>query len=93
MSKDKNQDFEIRLLNAVRKTLISVAKDTMTKPGLHHPLRQDTQKMITDCLDIVSSRQIAIEKEAGAHSKMKPVYTDEQTVQSISIDDLKKTTN
>jgi len=30
MSKDNNQDFEIRLLSAVRKTLISVAKDTMT---------------------------------------------------------------
>ncbi len=25
-----DQDFEIRLLSAVRKTLISVAKDTMT---------------------------------------------------------------
>jgi hypothetical protein len=49
------QDFELRLLNAVRKTLISVAKDTMTKPGLRHPLAQDTQRMITDCLDIVVS--------------------------------------
>ncbi|CAB5497442.1 hypothetical protein AZO1586I_1418 [Bathymodiolus thermophilus thioautotrophic gill symbiont] len=93
MSKDNNQDFELRLLNAVRKTLISVAKDTMTKPGLRHPLTQDTQKMITDCLDIVISRQVVIEKESGIHTKMKPVYTDEQTVQSISVDDLKKTLN
>ncbi|HIG88805.1 hypothetical protein [Candidatus Thioglobus sp.] len=93
MSKDNNQDFEIRLLNAVRKTLISVAKDTMTKPGLRHPLSEGTQKMITDCLDIVTSRQISIEKESGSHTKMKPVYTDEQTVQSFSIDDLKKTLN
>ena len=93
MSKDNNQDFELRLLNAVRKTLISVAKDTMTKPGLRHPLTQDTQKMITDCLDIVISRQVVIEKESGIHTKMKPVYSDEQTVQSISVDDLKKTLN
>lgn len=93
MSKDNNQNFEIRLLNAVRKTLVSVAKDTMTKPGLRHPLTQETQKMMTDCLDIVSSRQIAIEKQAGTHSKMKPVYTDEQTVQSVSVDELKKTLN
>ncbi len=91
--KDQEQDFEIRLLSAVRKTLIAVAKDTMTKPGLRHPLSEQTQKMITDCLDIVSSRQIAIEKEAGTHSEMKPVFTDEQTVQSVSIDDLKKTLN
>ncbi|CAB9539470.1 hypothetical protein [uncultured Gammaproteobacteria bacterium] len=90
---NNTQNFEIRLLNAVKKTLISVAKDTMTKPGLRHPLTQDTQKMITDCLDIVVSRQVAIEKETGTHTKMKPVYTDEQTVQSFSVDDLKKTLN
>jgi len=93
MSTDKKPDFEIRLLSAVRKTLIAVAKDTMTKPGLRHPLTEGTQKMITDCLDIVISRQTAIEKDLGTHTKMKPVYTDEQTVQSFSVDDLKKTLN
>jgi hypothetical protein len=92
MSKD-TADFEIRLLSAVRKTLIAVAKDTMTKPGLRHPLTQQTQKMITDCLDVVISRQVAIEKDNGTHTKMKPVYTDEQTVQNFSVDDLKKTLN
>ena len=93
MSTDNKPNFEIRLLSAVRKTLIAVAKDTMTKQGLRHPLTEGTQKMITDCLDIVISRQTAIEKESGTHTKMKPVYTDEQTVQSFSVDDLKKTLN
>ena len=93
MSTDNKPDFEIRLLSAVRKTLIAVAKDTMPKPGLRHPLTEGTQKMITDCLDIVISRQTAIEKDSGTHTKMKPVYTDEQTVQSFSVDDLKKTLN
>ena len=93
MSKDNSEEFEIRLLNAVRRTLIAVAKDTMTQPGLKHPLSEGTQKMMTDCLDIVTSRQMAIEKESGSHSKMKPVYTDEQTVQTVSVDDLKKTLN
>ena len=90
---NNNPNFELRLLNAVRKTLISVAKDTMTKPGLRHPLTTETQKMITDCLDIVVSRQVAIEKESGTHAKIKPVYTDEQMVQSVSVDELKKTLN
>ena len=93
MSKDNSEEFEIRLLNAVRRTLIAVAKDTMTQPGLKHPLSEGTQKMMTDCLDIVTSRQMAIEKATGSHSKMKPVYTDEQTVQTVSVDDLKKTLN
>ncbi|MDC9714698.1 MAG: hypothetical protein PSN36_02595 [Gammaproteobacteria bacterium] len=93
MSNNNTPDFETRLLSAMRKTLIAVAKDTMTKPGLRHPLTENTQKMITDCLDVVVSRQVAIEKETGTHTKMKPVYTDEQTVQSFSVDDLKKTLN
>lgn len=93
MGKAKDNEFEIRLLNAVRSTLISVAKDTMTKPGLRHPLSNKTQQMIADCLDVVTSRQISIEKSTGRHTKMKPIYSDEQSVQSFSIDDLKKTLN
>ena len=93
MSKDNSNDFEIRLLGAMRKTLIAVAKDTMTKPGLRHPLSTNTQKMITDCLDLISSRQLDLEKAMGSHTEMKPVFTDEQTVQSVSLDDLKKTLN
>lgn len=82
------KDYEVRLLNAVRQTLISVAKDTMTKPGLRHPLTGDTQRMITDCLDIVISRQIEIEKQDSIHTEMKPVFKDEAVVQSISLDSL-----
>ncbi len=93
MSDKTTNEVETRMLSAMRKTLIAVAKDTMTKPGLRHPLTENTQKMITDCLNIVISRQAEIEKEAGTYTKMKPVYTDEQTVQSFSIDDLKKTLN
>ena len=43
MSDNDKPDFEVRMLSAVRKTLIAVAKDTMTKPGLRHPLTEDTQ--------------------------------------------------
>ena len=42
MSDEKTNDIEVRMLNAMRKTLISVAKDTMTKPGLRHPLTETT---------------------------------------------------
>jgi hypothetical protein len=93
MMSEKKTDYEVRMLSAMRKPLIAVAKDTMTKPGLRHPLSDNTQKMITDCLNIVISRQTEIEKQAGTHTKMKPVYTDEQTVQSFSVDELKKTLN
>ncbi len=82
------KDYEIRLLNAVKNTLVSVAKDTMTKPGLRHPLSEGTQRMITDCLDIVVSRQMDIERRAGFHTEMKPVFKDEVVVQSVSLADI-----
>ncbi len=86
----KDKDFEIRLLSAMRKTLIAVAKDTMTKPGLKHPLSTKTQSMITDCLDIISKRQTEIEKSTNSYTPMKPVFSDEQSVQSVSVDSIKK---
>ncbi len=41
MSTDNKPNFEIRLLSAVRKTLIAVAKDTMTKPGNRRHTKND----------------------------------------------------
>lgn len=79
----KTQDYEVRLLSAMRQTLIAVAKDTMTKPGLKHPLTDKTQVMMTDCLSVISQRQTEIEKISGSHTPMKPVYVDEQSVQSV----------
>jgi hypothetical protein len=61
MSDNNTPDLEVRMLSAMRNTLISVAKDTMTKPGLRHQLTENTQKMITVCLNLVISRQTDIE--------------------------------
>lgn len=84
---------EIKVLSAMRKTLIEIAKDTMTKPGLAHPLSENTRTMVTDCLNLVSIRQVEIEKEMGKFADMKPKFADESTQQSVSLDDLKKTLN
>lgn len=89
MSSTSKTSYETSLLNAMRQTLISVAKDTMTKPGLKHPLTAKTQGMITDCLEVISQRQVEIEKSSGKHTPMRPVYTDEQNVQTISADNIK----
>jgi hypothetical protein len=82
---------EIRTLSAMRKTLIEVVKDTMTKPGLAHPLTENTRMMITDCLNLITARQVEIEKEQGNFSDMKPKFADQSTQQTVSVDDLKKT--
>jgi hypothetical protein len=82
---------EIQTLSAMRKTLIEVVKDTMTKPGLAHPLNENTRMMITDCLNLITARQVEIEKEQGKFNNMKPKFADESTQQTVSVDDLKKT--
>jgi hypothetical protein len=82
---------EIRTLSAMRKTLIEVVKDTMTKPGLAHPLTENTRMMITDCLNLITARQVEIEKEQGNFNDMKPKFADQSTQQTVSVDDLKKT--
>ena len=82
---------EIKMLSVMRKTLIEIVKDTMTKPGMRHPLEENTRHMITDCLNLVSQRQVEIEKEQGSFADMKPKFSDESTQQTFSVDDLKKT--
>jgi len=89
--KNKKSEQEIKILSAMRKTLIEIVKDTMTKPGLAHPLNEKTRHMITDCLNLVSTRQVEIEKKQGNFNDMKPKFCDESTQQTVSVDDLKKT--
>lgn len=84
---------EVKVLAAMRKTLVEVVKDTMTKPGLAHPLNQNTREMITDCLNLITARQVEIEKKTGQFNNMKPKFADESTQQTVSVDDLKKTLN
>ncbi len=82
---------EVKMLSAMRKTLIEIVKDTMTKPGMRHPLEESTRNMITDCLNMISQRQVEIEKETGQYHNMKPKFSDETTQQTFSVEDLKKT--
>lgn len=91
MSNTEQENKEIRTLAAMRRTLIEVVKDTMTKPGLAHPLNQNTREMITDCLNLITARQVEIEKTTGQFSDMKPKFADESTQQTVSVDDLKRT--
>ncbi len=85
------QNIEIRLLSIIRKTLVAVAKDTMTKPGLKHPLNKETITMITDCFDLIALRQQEIEQDVGNSSVMRPKFADEQTTKTFSVNDLKNT--
>lgn len=68
---------EEQILQAMKKVLTDIAKDTYTPPNLKHPLSENTIISIRDCLSLISSREAELAKEAGRESKMRPKYIDE----------------
>ncbi len=83
---------EEQILRMVKKVLTDVAKDTHVKPGLRHPLSDNTILGIRECLTLITARELELAKEAGRESKMRPRFIDEpqQTEVVVSIDSLKR---
>lgn len=82
---------EEQILRMVKKVLTDVAKDTHVKPGLRHPLSDNTILGIRDCLSLITAREQELAKAAGRESKMRPRFIDEpQDKVVVSIDSLKR---
>lgn len=76
MSND-NISKEARILEVMRKVLTGVARDTYTKPGLRHPLSEDTINNIRDCLALISAREFELAKDEDRETNQRPRYVDE----------------
>lgn len=74
---DDRRDNEERILQAVKKVLTDVIKDTATPPGMRHPLKDDTIRAMRDCLVLISNREQQLAAEAGRAMDMRPHFTDE----------------
>lgn len=74
---DENLSKEEQILKMMKKVLTDVAKDTHVKPGLKHPLSDNTILSIRDCLSLIAAREAELAKEAGRESKMRPHFVDE----------------
>jgi hypothetical protein len=82
---------EEQILRMVKKVLTDVAKDTHVKPGLRHPLSDNTILGIRECLTLITAREQELAKEAGRESKMRPRFIDEpQDTVVVSLDKLKR---
>ena len=68
---------EERILKMVKRVLTDVAKDTHVKPGLKHPLSDNTILGIRECLALITSRESELASEAGRENKMRPRFVDE----------------
>ena len=74
---DNDFSKEERILQMMRKVLTDVAKDTYTKPGLKHPLSENTILSIRECLKLISAREGELAEAAGRPSEKRPRYIDE----------------
>lgn len=68
---------EQRILSMCRRVLTDIAKDTVTPPGMKHPLSEGTIQSIRDCLQLIASREAEILHEKGSPSQSRPHFTDE----------------
>ncbi|MCW9023392.1 MAG: segregation and condensation protein A [Gammaproteobacteria bacterium] len=68
---------EAQILQVMRKVLTSVAKETFTKPGLRHPLTDETISNMRSCLALISARESELATEEGRSMDMRPRYVDE----------------
>lgn len=74
---ESTHDKEELILQAVKKVLTDVIKDTATPPGMRHPLKDDTIRAMRDCLVLISDREQELAATAGRSMDMRPHFTDE----------------
>ncbi|HED15222.1 MAG TPA: segregation and condensation protein A [Gammaproteobacteria bacterium] len=82
---EETQTKEELILSLVKRTLTDVIKDTATKPGLRHPLNDETIKQLRDCLGMITQREHELAQEAGRDQNMRPRFIDETPASSSSV--------
>jgi hypothetical protein len=84
---------EEEILQLVKNTLTSIAKDTYTPPELTHPLSSDTINQIRSCLTVITQRQQELAEARGEEFNDRPHYIDEPNdTFVVSLDDFRDTT-
>ena len=71
---DENENTELRVMSAMKKTLMAVIKDTTSQPGQKHPLSDSTIEDIRQCLGLITSREQSLTSDMG---KRRPKFVDE----------------
>ena len=88
---ESEMNKEQQVLKMVKRVLTDVARDTHVKPGLKHPLSDNTIMGIRDCLSLITAREKELADEAGIPTDMRPRFVDEpQTSVVVPIDKLQR---
>jgi len=80
---DSEQPIEARILQAVKRTLAAVIKDTATPHGMRHPLSDSTIEDLRQCLALISARERELAEAAGRAVEARPRYADEPRAESV----------
>lgn len=87
---------EEKILNAVKRVLTEVIKDTATGPGMKHPLSENTINGMRDCLLLISQREQELAELGGRSMEQRPHFKDEAHQQGdvvVSIDSIGRNRN
>ncbi len=89
MSEEQVNEQEI--LTIMKRILTDIAKETFTRPGLRHPLSDDTISNMRECLKLISVREVTLSGNSDDVSAKRPRYIDEPKKSVVvSMQDLKK---
>lgn len=81
---------EQQVLKMVKRVLTDIARDTHVKPGLKHPLSDNTIMGIRDCLALITAREKELAEESGQDNVMRPRFPDQKPKSVVvSLDKLK----
>lgn len=70
---------ELQIIQAMKRVLTDIAKDTYTPPGQRHPLSDNTIMGIRDCLSLITAREVELAELRGEAMAMRPRYADDPT--------------
>ncbi len=88
-NKDISKEEEI--LQLVKNTLTTIARDTYTPPELTHPLSSDTINQIRNCFSVITQRQQELARARGEEFNDRPHFIDEANDSFvISLDDFRE---
>ena len=68
--------MEERILQAVKRTLANVVRDTATPHGMRHPLSDATLEDLRQCLALISARERELAAAAGRDMTARPRIAD-----------------
>ena len=71
---DEEENVELRVMRAMKTTLMNVIKDTTSQPGQKHPLSDSTIEDIRQCLGLIASREQTLTGDSG---NSRPKFVDE----------------